>query len=157
MATAQTVANSPQVHVLNVRLPNGQVEQIRYTGDVAPTVVLAPDAAMAPAFGPGSPFAMMERMSAEMDRQAAALFHEIDAVPMNGGVIPAMSGLGVCMHSVQVTYTGDSWAPHVVSQTSGDCGAVHGSTAPVMLPSAPVPRRTGPDVILAKADDRASG
>jgi hypothetical protein len=157
MAMAQTAANSPQAHVLNVRLPNGQVEQIRYIGDVAPTVVLAPDAAMAPGFGPGSPFAMMERMSAEMDRQAAALFHEVDAMPMNAGVIPAMSGPGVCMHSVQVTYMGDGRAPHVVSQTSGNCGAVHGSTAPVMLPSAPVPRRAGPDVILAKADNRAPG
>jgi hypothetical protein len=160
VASAQTVANPAETHALSVSLPNGQVEQIRYTGNVPPTVMLAPDAAMAPAFGPGSPFAMMERMSAEMDRQAAALFHEIDAMPMNGGgfgVIPAMSGPGVCMRSVQVTYTGDGRAPHVVSQTSGDCGAVHGSTAPVMLPSAPVPRRAAPDVILAKADSRAPG
>lgn len=163
MATAQTVTNPAQTHVLNVRLPNGQVEQIRYTGDVPPTVILAPDAAMdavVPSFGPGSPFAMLERMSADMDRQAAALFHEIDAMPMNAGgfgVIPAMSGPGVCMRSVQVTFTGNGQAPHVVSQTSGDCGSVHGSTAPVMLPSAPVPHRTAPDVILAKADTRSPG
>ena len=160
MATAQTVTNPEQAHVLNIRLPNGQVEQIRYTGKVPPTVILAPDAAMAPAFGFGSPFAMLERMSADMDRQAAALFHDVDAIPMNAGgfgVIPAMSGPGVCMRSVQVTYTGDGRAPHVVSQTSGDCGPTHGSSAPVMLPSAPAPRRAAPDVILAKADSRAPG
>jgi hypothetical protein len=159
MATAQTVTNPAQTHVLNVRLPNGQIEQIRYTGGVPPTVMLAPDTAMVPSFGSGSPFAMLERMSAEMDRQAAALFHDIDAMPMNAGglgVIPAMSGPGVCMRSVQVTFTGNGRAPHVVSQTSGDCGPAHGSTAPVMLPSAPVQHRA-PDVILAKADTRTPG
>ncbi|WP_158926709.1 hypothetical protein [Acidisphaera sp. S103] len=168
MATAQTVTNPAQTHVLNVRLPNGQVEQIRYTGDVPPTVMLAPDAAMdtvMPAFGPGSPFAMLQRMSADMDRQAAALFHDVGAMPMNVGpmnaggfgVIPAMSGPGVCMRSVQVTFTGNGQAPHVVSQTSGDCGPAHGSAAPVMLPSAPVRHGVAPDVILAKADTRTPG
>ena len=175
MAAAQTVTNPAQTHVLAVRLPNGQVEQIRYTGDVPPTVVLVPDAAMAPAFGSGSPFAMLERMSADMDRQAAALFHDIDTIPTNAGpmnvgptnagpmnaggfgVIPAMSGPGVCMRSVRVTFTGNGQAPHVVSQTSGDCGPAHGATAPVMLPSAPVQHRTAPDVILARADTRTPG
>jgi hypothetical protein len=160
MAMAQTGTPPAQAHILNVRLPNGQIEQIRYTGEVAPTVMLVPDGAAAPAFGPGSPFAMLERMSADMDRQAAAMFHDVDAMPMDAGgfgVIPAMSGPGVCMRSVQVTYTGNGRAPHVVSQTSGDCGVVHGSTAPVMLPSAPVPHRAAPDVILARADSRAPG
>lgn len=163
MATAQTVTNPAQTHVLNIRLPNGQVEQVRYTGDVPPTVTLAPDTAMQvvfPSFGPGSPFALLERMSADMDRRAASMFRHIDAMPPNAGgfaVVPALSGPGVCMRSVQVTYTGNGQAPHVVSQTAGDCGPTHGSTAPVMLPSAPVPHRTAPDLILAKADVRAPG
>jgi hypothetical protein len=42
LATARTVTNPAQTHVLNIRLPNGQVEQVRYTGDVPPTVILAP-------------------------------------------------------------------------------------------------------------------
>ena len=37
-------------HVLTVRLPGGAVEQIRYTGNVPPEVMVAPDAA---AFGYG--------------------------------------------------------------------------------------------------------
>jgi len=160
MATAQTVTNPAQPHVLNVRLPDGQVEQIRYAGDVPPTVMLAPDTAMVPSFGPGSPFAMLERMSADMDRQAVALFHDIDAMPPNAGgfgLIPVMSGPGVCMRSVQVTFVGGGQAPHVVSHTAGDCGPAHGSATPAMLPSAPVPHRTAPDVILARADSRAPG
>jgi hypothetical protein len=163
LATARTVTNPAQTHVLNIRLPNGQVEQVRYTGDVPPTVILAPDTAgqaVFPAFGPGSPFAMLERMSADMDRQAAAIFRDIDVMPPNTAgfrIIPAFSGPGVCMRSVQATYPGNGQAPHVVSRTSGDCGPVHGSTAPVMLPSAPVLHRTAPDVILARADVRAPG
>jgi len=159
MATARTLASPAQTHVLNVRLPNGQIEQVRYTGDVPPTVILAPQTVF-PSFGSVSPFAVLERMSADMDRQAAALFQDIDTMPPNAvgfGVIPAMSGPGVCMRSVQVTYAGDGQAPHVVSHTAGDCGPEHGSTAPVMLPGAPVPRHAAPDVILAKADIRAPG
>jgi hypothetical protein len=163
MAMAQNVTSPTQTHVLNVRLPNGQVEQIRYTGDVPPTVMLAPDAVMdevVPSWGPDSPFAVLERMSADMDRQAASMFRTIDALPPNAGgfgVIPAMSGPGVCMRSVRITFTGDGRTPHVVSQTAGDCGAVHGSAAPVMMPGAPVPHPVAPDVILAKADMRAPG
>ena len=39
-------ADAPKVHVLTIPLPGGGVEQIRYTGDVAPKVVFrqAPDA-----------------------------------------------------------------------------------------------------------------
>jgi len=35
-------AQTPETRVLTLRLPDGQVEQIRYIGDVPPTVILAP-------------------------------------------------------------------------------------------------------------------
>src|SRR5579863_8308821 len=73
------LAESPQTHVMTVRLPDGGVEEIRYTGDVPPQIVFAAGPAstdvFAPLpsfFGPGSPFAALDRISAEMDRQAAA-------------------------------------------------------------------------------------
>ena len=98
------------VHVLTLRLPDGRVEQIRYSGDVPPTVVLAPDA-MATSFAPVSPFALLAQMSADMERQEAAMFRTIDAMAMpNGagfGMIPVLAGPGVCTRSVQITFTGN--------------------------------------------------
>jgi hypothetical protein len=142
IADAQTPA---ETHVMTLRLPGGQVEQVRYTGNVAPTVILAPDPA----------FALLQRMSADMDRQAAALLQDIDAVPAPDaggfGIIPAMSGPGVCMRSVQITYSGDGRAPHVVSRTAGDCGSARASATPTTLPSAPV-REEAPAIVQAKAD-----
>jgi hypothetical protein len=155
MAKAQT----PEIHVLTLRLPNGQVEQVRYTGDVPPTVILAPDA-RATSFAPASPFALLERMSADMDRQAAAMFRSINdmTMPNAGGVgtIPVLSGPGVCARSVQITFTGNGQAPHIVSRTAGDCGPAQGKATPATLPNAPVPHRA-PAVIEAKAADPYQG
>src|ERR1700722_405338 len=129
MAKAQT----PNVHVLTLRLPSGQVEQIRYTGNVPPTVVLAPDA-MATSFAPASPFVLLARMSADMDRQAVAMFRTINDIAMpNGaglGMIPVLSGPGLCTRSVQITFAGNGQAPHVVSRTGGDCGPAQGGATP---------------------------
>jgi hypothetical protein len=155
MAKAQT----PDVHVLTLHLPNGQVEQIRYTGKVPPNVVLAPDA-MATSFAPASPFALLARMSADMDRQAAVMFRTINDMAMPDGaglgMMPVVSGPGVCTRSVQITFTGNGQAPHVVSRTAGDCGPAQGEATPAMLPNAPVPHRA-PAVIEAKAEDPYQG
>jgi hypothetical protein len=159
MANAQT----ERTHVLTLRLPNGQIERVEYTGDVPPTVILDPAAprrafndpvsfGAPPPFGVTDPFAMLDRISAEMDRQAAALFKRFDglAAPDHAGfgVLPAMSGPGVCMRSVQVTFGGNGQAPHVVSQTSGNCAP--DAALPAALPNAPAPK-PGPDVIQVKA------
>jgi hypothetical protein len=131
--------------VMTVQLPNGQLEQIRYAGDVPPQIVIVPSAA---AFD--SPFAMLEQMSAEMDRQADAMLravHRMAAEPMVPqsteaafGQLPA--GGRVCMRSVQITYSGNGQQPHVVSQSAGDCGPSPGTATPAELPrAAPVPDR----------------
>ncbi|PPQ29176.1 hypothetical protein [Rhodopila globiformis] len=145
-------AETANAHVMTVRLPDGTIEQIRYSGDVPPRVVIAPDTA---AFA--SPFAMFDQMTALMDRQAAAMMRTINAMmaqPFPGpateaafGAVPA--GAGVCMHSVQITYTGHG-QPRVVSQTSGDCGASGATAVPVQLPAAPVPAHN-PHTIEVKA------
>ena len=71
-------------------------------------------------------------------------------------MIPVLSGPGVCMRSVQITFTGNDRAPHVVSQTAGDCGLAKGEAAPATLLNAPVPNRT-PRVIEARAENPFRG
>ena len=70
-----------RTHVLTVRLPDGSIEQIRYLGDRPPQIHWTQDPA--PLFWPGiervdmnSPFAALDRMSAEMDREAQALLNQ---------------------------------------------------------------------------------
>ena len=85
------------------------------------------------------PFAMMQRIVADMDRQAAIMLQQVadlaarapfdTAQPMMVG-----AGPGVCMQSVQITYTGHG-APHIVSHSSGACGP---TAVPSAQPEAPV-------------------
>jgi hypothetical protein len=131
------LAQSQTTRVMTVRLPDGTLEQIRYSGDVQPEVVFVPRVV--------SPFAMLERMSADMDRQIAAMMRAVSTMPTMAnpgfGFAAAESGSGVCMRSMQITYTGQG-QPHVVSQTSGDCGAAAGGQAvPAEQPVAPLPHR----------------
>ncbi len=150
-------AQGSDVHVMNVRMPDGSIEQIQYTGDVAPRVVFAAPRAVAVE----SPFAMLERMSQEMNRQAAAMFQAMNAamaMPLAApnGLTQAATGpgAGFCMRSVQVTYAGNG-QPQVVSHTSGNCGPAEGA-APAALPTAPAPRN-GAKTIEVKATEPYQG
>jgi len=146
-------AEPPATHVMTLGLPDGRQEQIRYAGDVRPTVVVSPGF-MTSALDPGFPFGMLDQMAAAIDRQAADMFRMVEALPTYDaggfGAIPVFFGPGVCMPSVQITYTGNGRPPHVGSQTSGDCGVAHGDTTPSALPAAPV-QKPAPNVIQAKA------
>src|SRR5689334_9740768 len=134
-------AETANTHVMTVRLPDGTIEQIRYSGNVLPQVVVAPNAVAVE-----SPFAMLDRMTALMDRQAEAMIRTINAMMAQPfpaptteaafGAVPV--GAGVCMRSVQITYTGHG-QPQVVSRTAGDCGAADGTAAPVQLPAPSAP------------------
>jgi hypothetical protein len=169
----QPQAPRSQLHVLTVRLPDGLVEQIRYRGDVAPQVVLAPGGAPIGAFAPmigfgpaadpgaaaaNSPFAMLERRSAQMDRQMAEMMRNASLAPPPAlaapggmqqtalGKLPAgsqsysfvssFSGGKACSRSVEITSQGAGQAPRVVSHTSGDCGGQNG-VAPRPAAAAP--------------------
>ena len=117
-------------NVMTVALPGGGVAEIHYTGNAPPKVVIgeAPPAyaawtPVASFFGPESPVAMMERISAEMDRQTAAMFRRAELLAAQArsgqpiqaafGNLPAgsrgysyistMSGNGVCSRSVAPT------------------------------------------------------
>jgi hypothetical protein len=144
-------AETANTHVMTVRLPNGMVEQIRYIGDVPPQVVFVPQA-----IAYESPFAMLDRMTTMMDRQAEAMMRTINAMMAQPfpstteaafGALP--TGAGVCMRSVQITYTGHG-QPHVVSHTSGNCGGSSGTAAPVQLPAPSAPAHQ-PQTIEVKA------
>jgi hypothetical protein len=133
--------------VLTVRLPGGGVERIFYTGDTAPRVAFA---AASPA-GFADPFVMMERISAEMDRETAVMLGQGGAITIDPlataqlirpdrlmaanlgemarlpagasgySFVSTMSGSGVCSRSVEITSRGDGGKPVVVTHTAGDC------------------------------------
>ncbi|HEX2942318.1 MAG TPA: hypothetical protein VHO91_14810 [Rhodopila sp.] len=118
-------AETAHTHTMTIRLPNGQVEHIRYTGDTPPVVVVAPGARMvvaapampgfvampdAPAMaaGPGTtivpaammadPFAILRQISAEMDQQAEAMMRSVSLMasqPMPGMMQPGTIPAGV--------------------------------------------------------------
>jgi hypothetical protein len=156
-------AQNADTHVMTVRLPEGGVAQIRYTGNVAPQVSVgqAPSpieiyAPMPALFGVGSPFAEFDRISAEMDHQAAAMLRQANALvaqarsgqlteaaihnlpPGSQGYtfVSTMSGSGVCTRSVEITTPGNGAPPKVVSHSSGNCGPSGGTTGTVNLPTA---------------------
>jgi hypothetical protein len=150
LAYAQTPASVPaDTHVMNIRLPDGSLQRIEYTGNVPPRIEIVPVSRLTPAQMrvAESPFAMMQRISAEMDAQMAQMFQAFGPMmgPFGSAPVTAsfggmpMAGSGVCVHSVQVTYNG-SGQPNVVSRTAGDCGgAAAKSSAPAALPTTPVP------------------
>lgn len=172
-------ASAQTTNVMTVALPGGGVAEIHYTGDIPPKVVFgkAPPAfaARSPAasfFGPDSPFAMMERISAEMDRQAAATFRRAELLarearsgqPIETGFanlpaggngytfISTMSGNGVCTRSVEITARGNA-QPKVVSHSSGNCRpAASGSAGAATLPRAPAHPAKQPDLVLTNAN-----
>ncbi len=126
-------------HVMTIKLPNGAVEHIRYTGDVPPTVMMAPApfTMASPFFGPDPAFAALQRMSAALDAQAAVMLQQAADMPRlteaqfrnqpagatGYSFVSTFSSNGTCTRTTQVTYRGDSLAPQTVSNVSGDCGA----------------------------------
>jgi hypothetical protein len=161
---APALAGDGQVHVLSVQLPGGGVEQIQYSGEVVPRVVLVPNqpAVAVPMFA-AYPFATPERISGMMDQQAAAMLQQVQTMhaapistfpglpPGSSGYsfVSTMSGNGVCMRSVQITFNGANAAPKMVSSTSGDCG--RGAQPPAQIN---VPTQTAhpmPNTIEVKA------
>lgn len=173
LAGAAIAAKEAKMHVMSVQLPDGSIEQVKYSGDVAPQVVFTPVALAAPedmfaaAFGPDSPFAMMDRISAQMQRQSEAMLRQAATLaqqqPTNGspvtatsfGTMPAgsfhytmistSSGGQGCTQSVQITSMGEGKQPKVINTSSGDC-SVKPSQAPTptALPNAPAVKQEAP-------------
>lgn len=135
-------------HTLTVRLPDGTTEQIEYSGNVAPQVSFVPAASVAApdwAVGPDAPFALMQQISAEMDRETAAMMRQMQAMAAQPlltaagqpiaisatnlprgaesySFVSTVSPNGFCSQSMQITSNGPGRKPQVVTHRSGNCG-----------------------------------
>lgn len=174
-------AGAVAANTLTVQLPDGTTEQITYSGDVVPQVSFTPATlAAAPtadgALGPQSPFAMMQRIAAQMDRDADAMMRqmqEIAAQPLAGpgqpiqidmGHLPpgtqsyrfvsTLSPSGVCGESTEIIAKGPGQKPQVITHRSGNCGddAPTSIAAPAPAPAAQATRPRG-QTYQAKAID----
>ena len=133
-------ASSAYTHHLKVRLPDGEIAQVDYVGDVAPRVVLRPVAAVPvvaaqdPLMAVGFPgFVSIDRIFADMQRQQAAMMQQVAAmqhqIATNG---PAMVATGQRpAHGVNWTYVSSTTSSNGCTQTvewhSG--GAANGAQA----------------------------
>jgi len=154
-------AGTPDVKTMTVQLPGGGIEEIEYTGDVAPQVSLLP----ATPVGMPDPFAALAQISAEMDQQAAAMMNAMNAMAAGamgqpGALVPAAFGQlppgSACFQSVEITAMGDGQAPQVVSHSSGNCGGgqpglgIPAGAVPAALPAAPVVAPSQPQLIRVR-------
>lgn len=157
--TGVAVAAADNHHIMNVVMPDGSVAQVHYVGNVAPQLVAVP-AVQAMPVAMIDPFAMMDRISYEMDRQMNAMLQQASALRQAapGGQLSEAalkslppgtvsysftsysSGNGAsCSQSVQVTALGQNQPPKVERQSQGDCSAVN-------------TRKATPAVVQAKPD-----
>jgi hypothetical protein len=173
----------PQLHQMTIRLGDGTVEHIEYSGNVAPKVLLTPtsgpmDSFAFPTvfFAPDASFAALDRVSAAMDDEMASLMQEMQqasARPFNGfgmspqvmtadmapgstgySVISNWSGSGECMQSVQITSFGNGKKPQVVSRSSGNCKP--GSATPSVSAPATAPLQQTDQGLLHNASWRVA-
>jgi hypothetical protein len=156
------LAGIASAHSLTVQLPGGATENVTYTGDVPPQISFGPTPiAASPDWGfvpaSSSPVAFLQQISAEMDRQTAAMLNQMDQLQTvalrqiaSGGqplevdmtnlprgaqsysFVSTSSSSGVCTQSMQVTSNGPGQKPQVVTHSSGNCGAV-GASAPTII------------------------
>jgi hypothetical protein len=150
--TSIALAGTVAAHTLTVQLPDGATEQINYSGDVAPQVTITP-AQAAPAtsqtmdwaLGPQSPFALMQQIATQMDRNADAMMRQMQAIavlpvagpgqpiPIDMTKLPpgtqsyrfvsTLSPSGVCSRSTEIIAKGPGQKPQVIRHSSGNCGA----------------------------------
>jgi hypothetical protein len=162
------LAGTSALHTMTVEMPGGGTAHIEYSGKVAPKVTFgtAPFAAgpfAAAFFGPNSPFAAMDRISAAMNRQMDSLMQATWAAPMwapNGllqarlgnaplknapkgaeqySFVSTFGGNGnFCTRSMEMTSRGAGTKPHVVTHSSGNCGGMNAAVfghAPTAAPA----------------------
>ena len=159
--TPSLAGKEPTVHHLTVPLPGGGTETITYTGDVVPEVTVNPDpfdiAWSAPtAFGFTPSFLVLDRLSADMDREMEAFSDQIGALlpdgpEINWAALQALPAAGTsfsliseamrngsCTRMVQITKRDNSERPEVVSRVSGNCAAETArATTPEPAPTMP--------------------
>ena len=144
------IAASPQMHRMDVPLPDGGVVHVEYAGDAAPKVTVAPaqpGGLWAPMAFPAMPdMRNFNRMFDQMQKQMQQIQQIGRQAPgMNiasyGGmpdgstsvsVVTTSNGGVSCTRTTEVVSQGAGKPPKVTSNVSGDCGA-----APQAAPAAP--------------------
>lgn len=144
-------ASAPTYHEMTVQMPDGGVAHIRYTGKVAPTITFGraamPMAFQRAFFAPDPAFVALDRISAAMDRQMAAMMVRADQLQraafegplynttMHGlpagtssYFVSSAGGSNFCMKSTEVTLLSNGKSK-VVSHTSGNCGGAPAATS----------------------------
>ena len=138
------VAASRDTHILNVPAPDGSTVRIEYVGNVAPKVTIVPTTI--------APVGMFDRSMFDMERQIDAMMHQVESIaraPMAPAGAPGLNvaaygnapqgsssvtvvstsnGAKTCTRTTEVTSQGAGKAPKVVTNVSGDCGAVPAPT-----------------------------
>jgi hypothetical protein len=111
-------AASAYTHHLQVRLPDGEIAQVDYVGDVAPRVVVQPVAAD-PFVAAGFPaFGQMDRIFADMARQQAAMMQQVAAMEHNIAVHgPALIATGQHPGMANWTYVSTTTTSNGCTQT----------------------------------------
>lgn len=172
------IAAKHDKHVLTINLPDGSVERIDYTGDVAPTVRIAPNASAALAGyvdrSDAAPFAMLDRFFEEMDQRSSAMMRDVQANPVASreagsqvdppsiGALPAgtmtyqsvstSDGTHSCTQTRQVTSQGPNQKPKIISSSTGDCSVGTRSAGTATGSESSTTVRTGDQGATAKSD-----
>ncbi|HEX3971283.1 MAG TPA: hypothetical protein VHX19_08160 [Stellaceae bacterium] len=153
------IAGTVAAHTLTVQLPDGTTEHIDYAGDVAPQVSFVPTRTTPAsdwAFGPNSPFALMQQISAQMDRDADAMMQQMQQIavqPVTGpgqpiqvdmtklppgtqsySFVSTLSPSGACSQSTEIIARGPGQKPQVIRHSSGNCGAAAAGATTIAAP-----------------------
>ena len=125
-----------KTHTISVRLPDGGEARVFYAGNVPPGITVEPDGRTIAAswlperFVAESPFAEMDWVAAEMDREADVMLRDTATPIPTGPLAPGaqgysfastLSGAGVCSRSVEIIADGHGDRPRVLTRTTGDC------------------------------------
>lgn len=148
LATAHDASpDASAMHTMTVKTPDGGIATIEYSGNSAPNVTFGRAPMPAAFFGAASPFAVFDRVSAQMNREMNTLLQQADMlrVPMapanplykatlrnlpegahSYSVVQTMAGNQMCMQSMQMTRDANGKA-HVVRHSSGNCSGAAGA------------------------------
>lgn len=125
-------AKAPALHVLRVALPDGGVETIRYTGDVAPRVAIAPAEArvgLDPFAGAGFDDASSDaRSDGGLDHLAAMMDAHLEAMLRGAVPMPAPPGDAAAAADGALEMTALADAPAGARSVSVSSVTVNGHT-----------------------------
>jgi hypothetical protein len=132
LAGTAAFAASDNVHHMTVRLADGSVANIEYTGDVAPKVSIREgqpmslaDFAPMPGFAPFAGFQQIDAMMNAQMRQMQQQINAMMAMPL-GANAPIEAAFGknggnFCAQSVRIT-TDTNGKQNIERKTAGNCG-----------------------------------